>query len=94
MTVHVHLSPELESYKAKVNSGVYHNANELIRDAIRRMQADEERLAAFRLAVSQGEEQLDRGEGRTYTPEVMEEIAMRARENQDKNTPIDPDVVP
>jgi antitoxin ParD1/3/4 len=64
MTMHVNLSPEMEIYiKGKVASGFYGNATEVIRDAIRRMQADEERAAAFRRAVGEGEAQLNRGEG-------------------------------
>jgi antitoxin ParD1/3/4 len=53
----------MESYiKRKVSTGFYGNATEVIRDAIRRMQADEERAAAFRRAVAEGEAELDRGE--------------------------------
>jgi putative addiction module CopG family antidote len=38
MTMHVNLSPEMESYiKGKVSTGFYGNATEVIRDAIRRM---------------------------------------------------------
>jgi len=59
---------EMESYiKRKVSTGFYGNATEVIRDAIRRMQADEERAAAFRRAVAEGEAELDRGEGTDYT---------------------------
>ena len=44
MTMHVHLSPEMENYiKGKVASGTYRNSTEVIRDAIRRMQAEENR---------------------------------------------------
>jgi putative addiction module CopG family antidote len=57
------LSPEMESYiRRKVSTGFYGNATEVIRDAIRRMQADEERADAFRRAVAEGEAELDRGE--------------------------------
>ena len=40
MTMHVNLPPEMESFiKSKVAGGFYGNATEVIRDAIRRMQA-------------------------------------------------------
>jgi antitoxin ParD1/3/4 len=95
MTMHVNLSPEMESYiKGKVGSGFYGNATEVIRDAIRRMQADEERAAAFRRAVALGEVQLDRGEGREYTAKRLDELAETARQNLRSGKPIDPDVLP
>ena len=47
MTMHVNLSPEMEGFiKEKVASGFYGNATEVIRDAIRRMQTDDARIAA------------------------------------------------
>jgi antitoxin ParD1/3/4 len=52
MTMHVNLSAEMESYiKAKVANGFYGNATEVIRDAIRRMQTEESRAAAWRAAI-------------------------------------------
>jgi len=60
MTMHINLSPEMEQYiKTKVGSGFYGNATEVIRDAIRRMQANERRIAAFQSAVAKGDEPLD-----------------------------------
>lgn len=95
MTMHVNLSPEMESYiKSKVNSGFYGNATEVIRDAIRRMQADEERVAAFRKAVAEGDAQLDRGEGTAYSRDVINKLADTARKNIGSGKPIDPDVIP
>lgn len=61
MTMHVNLSPEMEGFiKNKVASGFYGNATEVIRDAIRRMQAEEGRLAAWQAAIAKGDSQLDR----------------------------------
>lgn len=40
MTMHVNLSDEMEGFiRSKVGSGFYGNATEVIRDAVRRMQA-------------------------------------------------------
>jgi antitoxin ParD1/3/4 len=95
MTMHINLSPEMESYiKGKVTSGFYGNATEVIRDAIRRMQSEDERVAAFRQAVAEGEAQLDRGEGTEYSRELMNKLADTARKNLGSGKPIDPDVVP
>lgn len=95
MTMHVNLSPEMENYiKGKVAGGFYGNATEVIRDAIRRMQADEERASAFRRAVAEGEAQLDRGEGRDYSVRRLDELAESARKNLRSGKPLDPDVLP
>jgi len=43
----INLSPEMETFiKGKVASGFYGNATEVMRDAIRRMQAEEVRQTA------------------------------------------------
>ena len=95
MTMHINLSPEMESYiKGKVNSGFYGNATEVIRDAIRRMQADEERRAAFRAAVAVGDAELDRGEGIDYNKALLEDITHDAVKDTSNKKPIDPDVCP
>lgn len=53
MTMHINLSAEMEAYiKAKVASGLYGNATEVIRDAIRRMQFEETRVAASTVSRS------------------------------------------
>jgi antitoxin ParD1/3/4 len=95
MTMHINLSPEMENYiKGKVAGGFYGNATEVIRDAIRRMQAEEHRIAAFRRAVAEGEAQLDRGEGTEYSRGRMNKLADTARKNLGRGKPIDPDVIP
>lgn len=95
MTMHVNLSTEMESYiKGKVSSGFYGNATEVIRDAIRRMQAEEERISAFRAAVAKGDAELDRGEGVAYTPELMQSITQTALKDIHSDKSIDPDVLP
>jgi antitoxin ParD1/3/4 len=93
--MHVNLSTEMESYiKGKVSSGFYGNATEVIRDAIRRMQAEEERISAFRAAVAKGDAELDRGEGVAYTPELMQSITQTALKDIHSDKSIDPDVLP
>jgi len=47
MTMHINLSDEMERYiKSKVGTGFYGSATEVIRDAIRRMQASDPQIAA------------------------------------------------
>ncbi len=95
MTMHVNLSDEMSAYiKSKVSSGFYGNATEVIRDAVRRMQADEERRNAFQTAIAVGEAELDRGEGIPYSDALMHEIWEEALALADSGEPIDPDVLP
>ena len=49
-----------------------------------RMQADEERVAAFRGASAQGDAQLDRGEGIPYTPALMDSIMQEVLEGKSR----------
>ncbi|MEP6606951.1 MAG: type II toxin-antitoxin system ParD family antitoxin [Nitrosospira sp.] len=95
MTMHVNLSPEMEGYiKSKVSGGFYGNSTEVIRDAIRRMQSEESRVAAWQTAIAKGDAQLDRGEGVSYTPELMERMTQSAIVTMHDGQPIDPDVLP
>jgi antitoxin ParD1/3/4 len=95
MTTHVNLSPEMEGYiKSKVASSFYGNATEVIRDAIRRMQSQERRAAAWQAAIAKGDAQLDRDEGAPYTTELMERMTQSAIAAMHNCQPIDPDVLP
>ncbi|QXP83621.1 type II toxin-antitoxin system ParD family antitoxin [Methylococcus sp. Mc7] len=77
--MHINLSPEMEKYlQTKVGTGFYSNASEVVRDAIRRMRAEDEKLEALRAAVRVGDEQLERGEGIAYTPERLDKITDEA----------------
>jgi antitoxin ParD1/3/4 len=79
MTMHVNLSAEMESYiRNKVVSGFYSNSTEVIRDAIRRMQAENDRITMFRAAIAKGDMQIDRGEGVAHTPELMASLTQTA----------------
>lgn len=63
--MHVSLTPELESrIKAKVESGLYNNASEVIREALRFMETHEDwikevKLARLREQLKVGIDQLD-----------------------------------
>ncbi|MDR3479282.1 MAG: type II toxin-antitoxin system ParD family antitoxin [Burkholderiaceae bacterium] len=95
MTMHVNLSPEMEGFiKRKVASGFYGNATEVIRDAIRRMQTEETRLAVWQSAIKLGDDQLDRGEGIPYTAATLTEITQSAIDAMHSGQPMNPDVLP
>ena len=67
--MHISLTAELESrVKAKVESGLYNNASEVIREALRFMDTHEDwicqmKLARLREQLKVGVDQLDRDEG-------------------------------
>jgi len=67
--MHVSLTAELESrVKAKVESGLYNNASEVIREALRFMETHEDwihevKMARLREQLKAGTDQLDRGAG-------------------------------
>lgn len=95
MIMHVNLSPEMEGFiKGKVASGFYGNATEVIRDAIRRMQAEEGRVAAWQAAIRKGDLQLDRGERVAYSRETLESMTKSAIDSMHSDRPADPDVLP
>ncbi len=91
--MHINLSPEIEQYlQGKVDSGCYSNASEVVRDAIRRMREEDERVALLRAAVAVGDEQLARGEGVTYGPTLLKQITGNALENARKGKTVSADV--
>lgn len=95
MTMHVNLSSEMEGFiKSKVSSGFYGNATEVIRDAIRRMQAEEIRIAAWRSAIKEGDAQLDHGDGIAFTAETLNDITQSAIKSMHSGQAISPDVLP
>jgi len=67
--MHISLTPELESrVKSRVKSGLYNNASEVIREALRFMDTHEDwiheiKLARLREQLKAGADQPGRGEG-------------------------------
>lgn len=93
--MHLNISAEMEQYlQAKVGTGFYGNVSEVVRDAIRRMRDEDEKLTALRAAVHAGDEQLALGQGRDYTPESLEQITKQARANSRKGKKVGGDVTP
>ncbi|WP_374090139.1 type II toxin-antitoxin system ParD family antitoxin [Methylomicrobium lacus] len=91
--MHINLSAEMEQYlQSKVGTGFYSNASEVVRDAIRRMREEDEKLTALRAAVQVGDDQLERGEGIPYTPERLETITAKAFANSRQGKKVNPDV--
>ena len=61
--MHVSLTPRLEEYaKDKVSSGLYNNASELVREALRLMIQREQDYNRLKTAVSRGFAQIEGGD--------------------------------
>lgn len=95
MTMHINLSPEMETFiKGMVASGYYGNATEVIRDAIRRMQAEEVRLTAWKAALKKGDDELDAGQSAPYNAATLDDIAASAKKAMHGAQGMDADVLP
>lgn len=95
MVMHVNLSPEMETFiKGKVEAGFYGNATEVIRDAVRRMQDEDTRLAALRMALQKGEDSLRENGAIPYSRALLEAVTERAIATAERTGPTDPDVAP
>jgi antitoxin ParD1/3/4 len=91
--MHINLSPEIEHYlQLKVGTGFYSNASEVVRDAIRRMWEEDEKLERLRSAIQIGDEQLDRGEGIAYSAIQLDKITEKALHNARNGKKIGSDV--
>jgi len=84
--MHVSLTPELEKIvKEKVATGLYNNASEVIREALRFMETHEElvyrmKLDSLRRALADGERDLDEGRARDIGPEDIAPLMRELRE--------------
>ena len=87
-------SADETSIKQQVEAGLYSNATELVRDAVRRLREDSQRRAAFRAALQVGEDQIARGQYRAYTLELFEDIKRNARAKAQLGQQPNPDVLP
>ena len=86
MTMNVNLSPQLEAMvKAKVASGRYTSASEVVREALRLMeQQDQLRLLQFEQLRRDIQDGLASGEAETWNPE-----AIKAAGSQHLRAPVD-----
>lgn len=92
--MNVSLTPQLEKMvRDKVESGMYNNASEVVRDALRLM-AEKDRHEMFRASLERARGQSVRGEGSVWTNDTMEEIFREADEADERGEPIRADVQP
>ena len=78
----------------KVARGEFPDAGEVVREAMRLLDEQERRLDEFRAKLQVGLDQLDRGEGVPYTPELMARIRRDVADRYRRGEQPDPDVCP
>jgi antitoxin ParD1/3/4 len=95
--MHLNLGEPYETYiQDEIKAGLYSNATELIRDALRRMKENKERrrIQHIHALVAIGEAQIAKGEGIPYTDDFMDSVMKGAIENLNAGTPIPHEVKP
>jgi antitoxin ParD1/3/4 len=78
----------------KVADGAFPDAAEVIREAMRLLDQQERQLEEFRAKFRSGLDQLDRGEGIPFTPELMSKIRREVAERYRRGEQPNPDVCP
>jgi antitoxin ParD1/3/4 len=92
--MNVSLTPKLEALvREKVESGMYGNASEVVREAIRQME-DRDSYRRLKLAIAEGDAELDRGEEVLFTLSLVEEMKRDADRMSLAGIDPDPDVCP
>lgn len=93
--MNVSLTPRLEEIvRKKVDSGLYNNASEVVREAIRQMDNRDQRLERLRAAIAEADEDVRRGNVFDWTETSMQEIIAEADEERRLGIPADADVQP
>ena len=96
--MHISLTPELEEIvKRKVATGLYNNASEVIREALRFMQTNEGlvyqmKLESIRRTLAEGERDLEAGRYRTLAQDeigpFMQDVRDRAGKRIKRGKPV------
>ena len=78
--MNVSLTPQLEALvRKKVESGMYGNASEVVREAIRQMD-ERDRHRRLRLAIAEGDADYDRGDVVRFDAKLVEELKRDAEQ--------------
>lgn len=90
----IQLTPQLEGIiRDKVASGRYHNATEVLSEALHALD-DAERVEELRTLLAEGNEQVERGEYEMWTPALRAAITREAHEMIAEGRAPDPDGLP
>ena len=92
--MNVSLDPQLEELvRRKVASGLYGDANAVLREALELLDK-RDRFEALRAAVAEGMAEIERGEYIEWTPGMMDQLRREADEADRLGLPLDEDVMP
>ncbi|HYO30937.1 MAG TPA: type II toxin-antitoxin system ParD family antitoxin [Thermomicrobiales bacterium] len=80
--------------RQKVEAGHFADAGDVVREAMRLLDDQERLLAPIRVKLRAGLDQLDRGEGDLFTPELVARMRRDANERFRKGDRPNPDVCP
>lgn len=90
----VALNPELEALvRQKVESGDFTDEASVVKEALLLLEK-RDRLRKLRESLDLADEQIDRGEGIEWTPDLLDRLMAEARENSRRGKPINDDVKP
>lgn len=93
--MNVSLTPQLEALiHQKVETGLYNNASEVVREALRLLDERDRRLQWLRAEIAIGDEQIARGELIDFTRERFEQIKREAQIDVGNGKPIKDAVTP
>ena len=91
----IRVPAELEAHiRQKVESGDYRDQADVIRVALRLLDARDQRLHELRASIAEARAGIERGEGAELTPELMEQIDREADERLRLGLSPKPDVCP
>jgi antitoxin ParD1/3/4 len=92
--MNVSLTPQLEDLiRRKVESGMYGNASEVVREALRQMEA-RDRHQRLKLAIAEADAEIERGEEVGLTPALVEKMKRVGERMVLDGIAPDPDVCP
>lgn len=77
-----------ETIDRLIATGHYANASEVVESAIRRLEEDERKLTWLRTELAKAQEQIDRGETVSYTPDFMDRLIREANERRRAGKPV------
>lgn len=91
----IHLPPDLEAeIRRKIEDGRFPDAAEVVREAMRLLDDQERQEASLQAKLQVGIDQLERGEGAEWTPELMARLGREADEMHRRGEQPDSDVCP
>ena len=92
--MNVSLTPQLEELiRRKVESGMYGNASEVVREALRQMEA-RDRHQRLQLAIAEADAEIERGEDDELTPALVDKMKRDGERMVLEGIAPDPDVCP